>query len=136
MRRASVVKSVCVLLGGLSIIGCGQSGPPPSARLKGVVTHQGQPVTEGEIYFVAAEKGYSGNGSLNAEGKYEITSGVPPASYRVFLTPPRITKPPMLGESPPEAKPTSIDAKYQSESTSGLKAEVKPGENTFDFKLE
>ncbi|MBS0203451.1 MAG: hypothetical protein JSS49_11165 [Planctomycetes bacterium] len=136
MLRPSVVRSLCLLLGAIAITGCGPSGPPPSAKVKGVVTHGEKPVTEGEIYFVAAEKGYSGNGTLNADGQYEITSGIPPANYRVFLAPPRITKPPMLGEAPPEAKPTTIDAKYQSESTSGLTAEIKPGENKFDFKLD
>ena len=136
MYRSLFLRSTVLLLGGVLIVGCGPSGPPPSAKAKGVVTHEDKPVTEGEIYFVAAEKGWSANASLNAEGKYEITSGIPPATYKVFITPPRITKPPMLGEAPPEAKSSGIPAKYQSETTSGLTAQVKAGDNTFDFKLQ
>jgi hypothetical protein len=127
-----------VLICGAALLsGCGgSSGPPPTAKATGQVTHKSKPVTEGEIYFVAAEKGYSANATLGADGKYQITSGLPPAKYKVFISRPRITKPPMAGEAPPEVKEFLVPNKYQSETTSGLTAEVKAGDNTFDFPVD
>jgi len=122
---------------GLSLsLGCGGSGPPPSASATGVVTHNGQPLGLGEIYFVSAENGYSANASITAEGKYEIAAGLPPAQYRVFVTRPRITADPMSGGAPPVAVEFPVPDRYQSESTSGLTAEVKAGTNALDFKLD
>lgn len=116
--------------------GCGQAGPPASAKAEGTVTHQGKPVSTGEIYFIAADKGFAANASLTTEGKFQISTGLPPAQYRVFLTRPRITKPPMAGEPPPEAVEFPVPDKYQSENTSGLSAEIKPGDNTVNFTVD
>lgn len=136
MIRSLYLRSTLVILGTFLAVGCGSGGPPASAKARGTVTHADKPVAEAEIYFIAAEKGYSANATLSAEGKYEITSNLPPASYKVFLTPPRITKPPMDGQPPPVAKEVDVPNKYRSETTSDLKAEVKAGNNTFDFKLQ
>ena len=136
MIRPLMLRSMVLICGVALLQGCGPSGPPPTAKATGKVTHKDKPVTEGEIYFVAAEKGYSANVSLGADGKYQISTGLPPANYKVFVSRPRITKPPMPGEAPPEVKDFPVPDKYQSETTSGLTAEVKAGDNTFDFKVD
>ena len=137
MNRVFNLSFVFPLLVLSQIVGCGgSSGPPPSAKASGQVTLKGKPLTEGEIYFVAAEKGYSANTTLNAEGKYQITSSLPPASYKIYFAAPRIVKPPMPGKPAPKASSFNLPAKYLSESTSGQVAQVKAGENKFDFALE
>ncbi len=122
---------------GSTIVGCGTPGPPPTAQVKGKVTLKGEPVKVGQIYFVAPEKGFSANTALSATGEYSISSDLPPASYKVFITPPRIEKPPKPGEQAPS---TSADFKipdrYQTETMSGLTAEIVAGPNTMDFPLE
>ena len=135
MIRVSTFRPALFLLGVVLVTGCGSSGPPRSAKAAGQVTFNSQPVAEGEIYFVAAEKGYSAKSSLDAQGKYQVAAGLPPASYKVFITPPRITTPPMPGQAPPETKAFVVPDKYQTETTSGLTADVKAGDNKFDFPL-
>jgi len=126
---------VLVLLKLVIVVGCGQPGAPKTAGASGQVTLQGQPVTTGQIYFVAAEKGFSANGSLGADGKYEISSNLPPANYKVFFTPPRAANAPMPGKPSVETKVFELPSQYLNETTSGMSAEVKAGDNTIDFRL-
>jgi len=126
-----------VFLGLVTVAGCGgPSGPPPTAQVTGTVTYAGQPVKTGEIWFVAPDKGYSSSGPIAADGKYSISESLPPADYKVFITPTRITKAPMPGAAPPAAEPLGIPDRYQTDSMSGLTATIKEGPNTQDFKLE
>ena len=136
MFRFTRACSVVLLIGMTFVAGCGTAGPPPTAKASGQVTLKGEPVPECEIYFVAAEKGFSANASLDAEGKYKITANLPPATYKVYFAGPKMTKPPKPGEPPLETKPIAVPSKYLAESTSGLSKEVKTGDNVFDFKLE
>lgn len=137
MLRSLIISSLVLALGMTSIIGCGPSGPPPTAQVKGKVTLKGEPVKVGEIYFVAPEKGFSANASLSASGEYSISSNLPPANYKVFITPPRVVKPPMPGETAPSSSAEfKIPDKYQTETMSGLTAEIVAGANTKDFALE
>ena len=136
---ARTAARVLCLLGLFSIAGCGSGDSrPPSAKVSGKVTFGGQPVTEGVVNFMSPNLGTAGAGTLNAQGEYTITDGIPPGNYLVYVTPPRITKPPMAGESPPEAKEyPNIPEKARTEKSSGLSADVKAGENKgVDFKLD
>ncbi len=131
----SIVFLVCAVV----LSGCGSSDSyPPSAKVSGQVTFQGQPVAEGVVNFVSPKTGNASSGVLDAEGKYVIAEGIPPGDYHVSVTPPRVTRPPMPGEPAPEAKPyTNIPEKVRTETTSGLRTEVKPGANAdINFKLD
>jgi hypothetical protein len=127
-----------VLCGAVLLSGCGSSDSFSSAKVSGQVTFQGQPVAEGVVNFVSPKTGNASSGVLNAEGKYEIADGIPPGDYQVSVTPPRVTRPPMPGEPAPEAKPyANIPEKVRTETTSGLRTEVKPGANAdVNFKLD
>jgi hypothetical protein len=128
-----------VLCGAFLLTGCESSdGFPPSAKVSGQITFQGQPVAEGVVNFISPKTGNASSGTLNAEGKYEIAEGIPPGDYQVSVTPPRVTRPPMPGEPAPEAKPyTNIPEKVRTETTSGLRTAVKPGPNAeVNFKLD
>ena len=137
MSRCLKSSWLIVALGIVTIVGCAPSGPPPTAQVKGKVTLKGEPVKLGQIYFVAPDKGYGSDAPLSATGEYSITSNLPPAAYKVFITPPRIVKPPMPGETAPTTSADfNVPDKYQTETTSGLTADIVAGENTKDFNLE
>ncbi len=132
-RKCFVICIISVAL----VTGCGKSySPPPSAKASGQVTYKGKPVTAGEIYFVAAEKGFSANGTLDSEGKYQLSSGLPSASYKVYFAGPKVVQPPRPGVKAPKLDPFVLPAKYLREATSGQFADIKAGDNKVDFKLE
>lgn len=135
LRKLQTIGLVLVV-GLTSITGCGSAGAPPTAQVKGKVTLNGEPVAVGSIYFVAPDKGFSTDAALSATGEYTITSNLPPATYKVFITRPRITKPPMPGEAAPPPVDFKVPDKYQTETTSGLTADIVAGENTKDFALQ
>lgn len=125
------------LLGIGFVAGCGKSdAPPPTATASGQVTFKGKPVPDAKIFFVAAEKGFSANAPIEADGSYKITSGLPAATYKVYFGGTEIVKPPKPGEPPPKMTPLPLPNKYLRETTSGQLADVKAGDNKFDFKLQ
>ncbi len=127
---------ICVI-GVCLAAGCGKSNvSPPTAKASGQVIFKGKPVTAGEIYFVAAEKGYSANATLDSNGNYQISSGLPSASYKVYFAGPKVVEPPRPGYAPPKMEAFPLPPKYLREATSGQSADIKAGENKFDFKLE
>ena len=85
---------------------------------------------------MAAEKGFSANGTLNSEGKYQVSSGLPSASYKVYFAGPKVVQPPRPGVPAPKVEPFVLPAKYLREATSGQSADIKSGDNKVDFKLE
>ena len=121
----------------LAVAGCGGSpGRPASAHAIGRVTYQGQPVVEGTVNLISST-GDAGSAPLTPEGTFEIREGIPPGTYLAFVTPPRITHPPKPGEPPPEMRNYGIPAVFQSEVTTPLKVEIKPGDNPgVELKLE
>src|SRR5437868_1262407 len=71
----SAVLAVC---GAVFLSGCGSGDSfPPSARVTGQITFQGQPVTEGVVNFISPKTGTAGSGVLNDDGEYEIAEGIP-----------------------------------------------------------
>ncbi len=122
---------------GLVLCGCGGGTQriPKSAVVSGKVTSGGSPVAEGMISFMSGQS--AGSTPLMADGAYLIGENVPPGVYTVIVTPPPVTKPPMIGEAGPEVNPyKNIPEKYRGEGTSPLKVNVKEGENKFDFDLK
>lgn len=96
----------------------------------------------GTIYFNAGSEGKSGSAALQADGSYklggEFGDKIPLGSYKVSLSPPSAASSADPSATTPGADPTggSLPAKYLSGDTSGWSADVKAGENTFDFKVE
>ena len=124
------------------LAGCG--GPAnrgPVWTATGTVTHQGDPVTEGTVVFLHADGGYAASAALDSEGKYTMQSGdrgKPAGAYRVSVVPAEVPFEPtdIDDQPPPPANPENIPQQYRDPNTSGLTADVKPGENTFDFALD
>src|SRR5262249_17855085 len=81
--------------------------------------------------------GVPGVGTIDESGNFSVKSGtstnMEPGNYAVAIAMRKITVP-----SDPNAMPVPTlitPKKYTSTTTSGLKAEVKPGSNTFNFDL-
>jgi len=118
-----------------------------------VVTYNGEPVEGATVTFMATSEGGRGAmGTTDASGKYSLLTfvagdGAIPGSYKVKIAKKAggggfeategaggMLVPPAGG--PPTVKPKDeLPAKYADDSTSGLTAEVKVGNNTFDFEL-
>ncbi|MDB5391000.1 MAG: carboxypeptidase regulatory-like protein [Planctomycetaceae bacterium] len=138
------------------VAACGKSGPP-LASVSGVVTYQDKPVVYAQVVLMSIEK-YDGrtwpaSAETDEDGRYVLETpgvgnGALVGKHTVSITkrgPSRGAAPgsPAVGnESRPEMQaymlpgPALIPERYFSPVTSGLEAEVKPGSNTFDFKLK
>jgi hypothetical protein len=122
--------SFLVLLALLIFGGCGDNGPTEYG-VSGSVTLDGQPIEQGEIQFIPADK----QGTLQAcpigNGKFEcrVTEG----QKRVEITATREAPTPAADGLPNFV--SYIPAAYNAQST--LTAEVKAGgDNTFTFDLK
>ncbi len=123
--------------------GCSKSGPP-MGRVSGKVTVKGAPLTKGTITFVPTDAARPNATSLiSVDGAYNLQSrepgdGAELGDYQVVVS--SVGNAEILDYIPKgkDAKKTAaiISPKYESADTSGLKATVKSGGNTFDFDLE
>ena len=127
--------------------GCGgPSDQPELGQVTGTVTLDGKPLVGIAVVF-QPESGRPARGKTDAEGKYELTyirqtKGTKVGPNRVEIAPSEEGEADESEasdeESKPAAKPNSkkplIPPRYNVRSE--LKADVKPGKNTFDFKLD
>jgi hypothetical protein len=122
----------------LLLIGCAGNGFAPAHGK--LIYPDGSPVTDMKNAQVVFEgvgangKGYSAAGTIDAEGKFVLTSerpgdGAVPGKNKVLIAP-YVPDP----ERPP---PKILDPKFEKFETSGLEAEVKTsGSNEFTFTVE
>lgn len=130
---------VCLLLVA-TLLGCGDG----MSTVTGTVTLDGSPVSVGKqmngtVNFVREDgSGARATGHLDESGQYSLNtgaqSGLEPGTYLVGIAVNQISIP-ADANAMPQAK-LITPKKYASTRNSGLKAEVKPGSNTFDFALE
>ncbi|MCC6510835.1 MAG: hypothetical protein IT423_17155 [Pirellulaceae bacterium] len=121
--------------------GCGPSNPE-TFPVKGKVTYNGQAVKNGIIMFTPEGEGNAANGSLEADGTYQMTTfvandGARSGKYKVSIQvfPGADEGGGLPGQEFAGKKPP-IPPKYGQATTSGLTAEVKDVENTIDFTLK
>ena len=118
--------------------GCGKS--EVLGKVSGKVTFQGEPVSKGLVLLANAEKGVHVMAELRGDGTFDVETadgfGLPPGTYQVAITPPRIEfpidptgAPPVIREYP------NIPAKYRDAATSGLTIAVEEGENRLDVDM-
>jgi hypothetical protein len=90
MRRAAILLPLFVLV----LAGCGDR--PRLVTVSGKVTHKGNPVTGGSVWFHPAEgnayQGEKPSGQLQTDGTFNARSfphgdGIPPGKYKVTLSP-------------------------------------------------
>lgn len=137
MRIAAVPVAKCALLlfALAGMTGCGGTSQPDVGLVTGTVTMDGQPLENAAVVF-SPTNGRPSMGITDSSGQYELTyirdtKGAIPGTHQVRIT--------TVEESVPDdysgpAFRETIPIKYNAETT--LVADVKPGENTFDFELE
>ena len=121
-----------LLFAWVSVCGCA----PRPAHVVGTVTlPNGNPAVGVTVVFDDPAKQISASGSTDSAGNYQLTTNDPndgafPGEYAVT-----VHQPHAADSSQPEP-PRMFSKRYESRETSGLKFVVKPGDNTFDIKLE
>lgn len=146
------------LLVTIATLGCGGGASDldrvPTHPVTGVVTLNGTPVEGAQVTFnPEARDGRGAFGLTDAEGRYELATfeagdGAVAGKYIVTMakydTPPapegEVSEeeyvPPEAGGGAAEAPPKNLlPDQYRQMHTSNLRAEVKEGDNTFDFAL-
>jgi hypothetical protein len=158
MRCSAAWLAVAALL--LALPACGRSRPPV-APVSGRITLDGRPVTTGVVFFYPAA-GRMATGQIDADGRYRLgtftpTDGALLGSHQVVIESRTVEQtfaqpPPAAAELPaeaPEAVRREMEAgmllrekvtwivpeHYAAESTTPLRADVKPGRNSIDFDL-
>lgn len=114
------------------LAGCGGPEHPDVGRVSGVVTLDGQPLAEATVMFQPTN-GRASIATTDSAGKYALLylDGVPGAmlgAHKVIIrteVPGEDGRPPIVKEKLPK--------RYHDQTE--LKAEVKPGANTFDYEL-
>jgi len=128
----------------LSLSGCGGPATPPTARVGGIVTLDGQPLSSGSVRFVPdRSKGTTGRmavGVIGSDGRFTLTSFKPGDGSLVGFHKVAIIcegeAPPFDPKIPPPPPKSLIPIRYTDDKTSGITAEVKSGtKHDFEFKL-
>lgn len=136
----------CVLLG------CGvDDGRRPTAPVTVTVTYKGKPVEGATVQFVTVEDPMPAGGITDSSGTcslstYEANDGAIIGSNVIMISKTEMDDKnvrevapedrDLVGIVPPPILKNLIPAKYALPGTSGLKEEVKSGENTFTFDLK
>jgi len=141
--RAFAVTALCVVVL-LGFGGCSASDSVANLTLhpvKGkVLLADGKPLTTGQVAFVSPERGLEFSGPIGPDGSFSIGSGTkegaPEGKYIV-----RIDAEAAIGQAKGKVKKRSaalpFPDKYADETTSGLTAAVKAGQNDLEpFKLD
>jgi hypothetical protein len=143
----------CLVVGGFLLAGCGPKLPPGAKPTKPVtvtVTYKGSPVEKAVVTFAdQSDNPANANGITDAQGKAKLKTyvdgdGAAIGSHKVIITKMEavggqnvdVEDPKYDPNAPPSTVKSHLPAKYSSQATSGLTAEVKeggPGEFTFDL---
>jgi hypothetical protein len=136
LTRVAAVLSLAVLAG------CGESDRNETAPVRGTVTLEGKPFTEGGvIVFLPEVQCKMANGRIQTDGTYELSTyslgdGAAVGKHQVVVQPLPAEELDESGENQPTIK-SGIPKKYRTPSTSGLVFEVKSGEvNEFSIDLK
>jgi hypothetical protein len=135
-----------LVCGSITLGGCGKSGDElPRQPVSGSVTLDGKPLERGTISFQPSTGLPTAAGVPISGGSYSISrdEGLVPGSYKVAISstpeggPAKID--PATGTPPPPGQPTppprELLPKQYNEATT-LVAEVKEGNNTFNYELK
>jgi len=123
----------------LAQVGCGTPQESPGV-VKGRVVNQGKPITDANIYFEKADADHSVFANLQTDGtfhlKTNVSAGLPAGSYKIAVRPDPGKMVILVGDESKKLNHPLIPERFMDAATSGLKAEVRPGENPpFEFDL-
>jgi hypothetical protein len=123
---------------GLGLAGCGENyGSATTYPVKGtVLLPDGKPLSSGKVTLVSDETALSYSGTIGSDGGFVVKNGLregaPAGNYKVRVEVEE-TSLPKAKKGRPLRLP--FPPRYADEDTSKLTASVKPGDNSFEFKL-
>ncbi len=136
------------LLCALAVLPACGGGAIKTEGVTGVVTYNGEPLPNATVHFIPTDStGSASYGKTNEKGEYKLQTllgaadaGTTPGKYKVkidcvenYETGETFEE---NGEEKPEIKVRSvIPEMYSNQDTSGLEADVAPGDNTINFDL-
>ena len=113
-----------------TITGCSET--PEDAKVSGQVTLDGTPLSAAVILFEDRASGVGGTAVIE-NGNFSFPTALPTGKYAVALQPPPAPAP---HESASKSVRTKLPRHLTRPETSGLEAELTPGENALDFKVD
>ncbi|OJW20876.1 MAG: hypothetical protein BGO49_29140 [Planctomycetales bacterium 71-10] len=137
----------------LAVLGCGEPGPPPLAKVHGKVTYHGEPLKTGRVLFIPVApkpdgtRDYPAGGSIGEDGGYELTTvepgdGAAIGEHKVAVIAMSGGAAPSgfyNGEAANKTKPAKLKSlipdKYSSPDTTPLTYKVVAGPNTYDIEV-
>lgn len=122
------------------LVGCG-SGPgdmPDIGTVKGVVTLDGEPLADAQVFFYPDSGGREAEATTDASGAYELTYNSTEMGAKLGVNTVRVVtgtddEDDDSGNVLVPGKPELVPAKYNTEST--YKKTVEAGENVIDLDL-
>ena len=111
-------------------LGCGGES---TGKVKGQITYKQEPVAAGMLNLHMKEKGTAAAAKISG-GAFAFDSDLPAGTYVAFVSPSLAEPQDPTKPKAPAAPPAKLPKKAMDMATSGLKVEVKPGQN--DVKLE
>lgn len=132
--RGRPFSRTALILTVLLLAGCG--GKP--AKVSGVVTLDGEPLTRGIVGFSPSVKGQKAVGIINSDGSYELSTnrdkGLEIGEYIATVVSRARGKLDEHG-GPPLPGKYLAPKKYSNTTTSGLRFEVRKGSNSINLEL-
>lgn len=135
-QRQNFTLSAMLCLSALVLCALGCGGKP--ARVHGVVTLDGQPVTRGTVGFSPVGGGQKAVGVIDGNGNYDLRtnreSGLEVGEYAVTVSSRERGEVDENG-GPPMPGKFLVPRRYSFSNTSGLRFEVQKGSNTINLEL-
>ncbi len=141
-RRRRCALSLVATLSCWGVLGCAPKGisHPKTIPVKGKVTYQGKPLTQGTVNFLP-EDSWPAIGEIQPNGEYTLSTfekgdGAVLGFHRVVIFS-TDANPRLMPGSPHYKTPKElIPKKYTTAESSGLEAIVEPGTKAIDFELK
>jgi hypothetical protein len=116
----------------LPCCGCGQNSSAhvaPTVPVKGKITYNGQPLTQGSIKFEPEDSGREAHGSIQPDGTFVLTTfkegdGAIPGVHRVAVS------------GTGKVGRQSVPLKFQNPSSSNVEAEVSESKTEYMIELK
>lgn len=139
--RACTPVVIAVALGMLAAGGCGRGSDLPLSPVRGLVTHQGEPLSHGEVVFTPIEgtTGPQAIGHIQSDGTFRMQTANQPGAVvgrhrvTVHCREERTEEQRRDMEFIPKSL---IPERYSRPKTSPLEAEVQEGRNEIPMDLE
>jgi len=140
-KPGAALEAALLILVAVELAGCGRADQLPTAQVRGTVTLDGKPLTQGMVSFTP-ERGRAASGQIGSDGSFVLSTygrgdGAILGHNRVAVVAIDRKVPPTKGMSVEDTQVSwLIPAHYGNPNTSGLSFDVQAGTlNTAELQL-